>query len=96
MFFNQEQRVIFLFVFYFINIKGDLLYKNHFYKVFQHSCVAAVSENNQPIVLKIHQLIFYKTNKSQTVFPNELFQILPLFTSPRGKNPAHMWQSLPY
>ncbi len=38
--------------------KGDLLCKNHFYKVFEHSCVAAVCENNQPIMLKIHQLIF--------------------------------------
>ncbi len=40
------------------NVKGDLLYKNHFYKLFEHSCVAAVCENNQPIMLKIHQLIF--------------------------------------
>ncbi len=39
--------------------KGDLLCKNHFYKVFEHSCVAAVCENNQPIMLKIHQLIFF-------------------------------------
>ncbi len=39
-------------------IKGDLLCKNNFYKVFEHSCVAAVCENNQPIMLKIHQLIF--------------------------------------
>ncbi len=29
-------------------LKGDLLCKNHFYKVFEHSCVAAVCENNQP------------------------------------------------
>ncbi len=36
----------------------DLLCKNHFYKVFEHSCVAAVCENNQPIMLKINQLIF--------------------------------------
>ncbi len=28
------------------------------YKVFEHSCVAAVCENNQPIMLKIHPLIF--------------------------------------
>ncbi len=38
--------------------KGDLLCKNHFYKVFEHSCVAAVCENNQPIILKVHPLIF--------------------------------------
>ncbi len=38
--------------------KGDLLCKNHFYKVFEHSCVAAVCENNQAIMVKIHQLIF--------------------------------------
>ncbi len=41
-----------------IGLKGDLLCKNHFYKVFEHSCVAAVCENNQLIMLKIHQLIF--------------------------------------
>ncbi len=35
-------------------------------------------------MLKIHQLIFYKTNKSWTVSLNELFQVLPLFTSQRG------------
>ncbi len=40
------------------DIKGDLLCKNHFYKVFEHSCVAAVCENNQPIMVKIHQLFF--------------------------------------
>ncbi len=43
---------------YDFDFKGDLLCKNHFYKVFEHSCVAAVCENNQPIMLKIHQLIF--------------------------------------
>ncbi len=39
--------------------KGDLLCKNHFYKLFEHSCVAAVCENNQPIMVKIHQLLFF-------------------------------------
>ncbi len=38
--------------------KGDVLCKIHFYKVFEHSCVAAVCENIQPIMLKIHQLIY--------------------------------------
>ncbi len=33
-------------------IKGDLLCKNHFYKLFEHSCVATVCENNQPIMVK--------------------------------------------
>ncbi len=37
--------------------------ENHFYKLFEHSCVAAVCENNQLII------IFYKTNKSWTVSP---------------------------
>ncbi len=41
-----------------IFIKGDLLCKNHFYKVFEHSCVAAVCENNQPVMVKIHPLVF--------------------------------------
>ncbi len=36
-------------------LKGDLLCKNHFYKVFEQ--LAAACENNQPIMLKIHQLI---------------------------------------
>ncbi len=39
-------------------VKGDLLYKNHFYKVFEHSCVAAMCENNQPIMVKIHPIIY--------------------------------------
>ncbi len=57
----------------------------------EHSCLAAVCKNNQHIMLKIHQLFFfYKTNKSRTVSQNELFQILPLFTSSRGKSPAHL------
>ncbi len=44
-------------------------------------------------MLKIHQLFFfYKTNKSRTDSQNELFQILPLFTSSRGKSPAHLWR----
>ncbi len=39
--------------------KGDLLYKNYFYKVFEHSCVAAVCENNQPIMLKSTNSFFF-------------------------------------
>ncbi len=39
-------------------LKGTYYAKNHFYKVFEHSCVAAVCENNQPIMLQIHQLVF--------------------------------------
>ncbi len=38
----------------YIFFKGDPLHKNHFHKVFEHSYVAAVCENNQPIMLKIH------------------------------------------
>ncbi len=45
-------------------IKGDLLCKNHFYKVFEHSCVAAVCENNQPIMLKILVRSAFKVQKS--------------------------------
>ncbi len=33
-------------------LKGDLLCKNHFYKAFEHSFMAAVCENNQPINVK--------------------------------------------
>ncbi len=36
-----------------IILKGDLLCKKSLYKVFDHSCVAAVCENNQPIMLKL-------------------------------------------
>ncbi len=43
--------------------KGDLLCKNHFYKVFEHSCVAAVCEKIQPIMVKIHPLIFLYSKK---------------------------------
>ncbi len=32
-------------------VKGALLCKNHFYKVFEHSYVAAVCENNQPVMV---------------------------------------------
>ncbi len=39
-------------------LKGDLLCNNPFYKVFEHSCVAAVCENKQPVMVKIHPLIF--------------------------------------
>ncbi len=38
--------------------KGDLLCKNHFYKRCLNSCVASVCENNQPIMVKIHPLIY--------------------------------------
>ncbi len=34
-----------------------LLSKNHFLKVFD-CCVGAVSENNQPMKVKIHPLVF--------------------------------------
>ncbi len=37
--------------------------KNHFYKVSEHSCVAAVCENNQPIMLRIHLLIYFYLKK---------------------------------
>ncbi len=39
------------------SFKGDLLCKNHVYKVFEHSCVASVCEKNQPVMVKIHPLI---------------------------------------
>ncbi len=42
----------------FIPLKGELLFKNHFDKVFEHSCVASMRENNQPVMVKIPPLIF--------------------------------------
>ncbi len=74
--------------------KGDLLCKNHFYKLFEHSCVAAVCENNQPIMLKIHQLIFLiKPINPEQSLQTSCFRF-SLFTSPRGKSPAHLWHTL--
>ncbi len=45
------------------NFKWKLLCKNHVYKVFEHSCVASVCENNQPVMVKIHTLIFIRSKK---------------------------------
>ncbi len=42
----------------------NLLGKKHFYKVFEHSCVASVSENNQPIMVKINPLFFLNLKKA--------------------------------
>ncbi len=58
------------------------------YKVFEHSWMAVVCENNQPIMLKIHQLSFFikPINHEQSL--QHQFQILPLFTSLREKVPA--------
>ncbi len=41
----------------FCTFKGDLSCKNHFYKVFEHRFVASVCENNQLVMVKMHQLI---------------------------------------
>ncbi len=48
-----------------VKFKGDLSCKNHFYKVFEHSCVAVVCENNQSIMVKksTHSF-FYNINKT--------------------------------
>ncbi len=43
----------------FTSFKGDLLCKNHFIKVFEHSCVAAMCENNMPIIVKSTHKFFY-------------------------------------
>ncbi len=40
-------------------LKRHVLCKNHFYRVFEHSCVAAVCENSQPIMVKIQRLFFF-------------------------------------
>ncbi len=49
---------IYIHIIYIIN-KYILLCKNHLYKVFEHSCVAAVCENNQPIMVKINRLVYF-------------------------------------
>ncbi len=46
-----------------VGLKEDLLCKNHFYEVFEHSCVASVCENNQAVMVKIHPLIFIWSKK---------------------------------
>ncbi len=57
-----------------------------------NSCVAAVCRNNQPIMVETHPLFFLQSKKMiKTVSQNELFQILPRFTSLTGKSPAHLW-----
>ncbi len=38
-------------------LKGTYYYYP-FYKEFEHSCVASVCENNQPVMVKIHPLTF--------------------------------------
>ncbi len=42
----------------YIFFKGDPLHKDPFHKVFEHSYVVAVCENNQPINVKNPQTIF--------------------------------------
>ncbi len=46
--------IFFIYIWLSFSFKGGLLCKNNFYKVFEHICMAAVYENNQPIMLKIH------------------------------------------
>ncbi len=43
----------------FTSFRQDLLCKNHFIKVFEHSCVAAMCENNMPIIVKSTHKFFY-------------------------------------
>ncbi len=54
-----------------VYLQGDL---NHFSKVFEHSCVAAVCENNQP-----------NPNKSLTVSQKKQLQFLPAYTPLKAK-----------
>ncbi len=48
--------------------------QNHFYKVFEHSCVAAVCENKQPCNGPPTH-VFNNPNKSYKVSQNKRFQI---------------------
>ncbi len=52
--------VLYLLYLYFnlFQLDAKAFCKNHLYGVFEHSCVAAVCENKQPIVVKIHS--FFK------------------------------------
>ncbi len=48
-------------------------------------------------MLKIHNIfIFMKPINHEQSLQTKLFQIVPLFTSQRGKSPAHLWRSLRY
>lgn len=72
------------------NINGDLLYKNHIYKAFKHSCVASVCKYSQPIIVKINYFFnfffFLQLHYIKTVSRNTL--ILSLCTChKRGKAP---------
>ncbi len=45
-----------------LRFKGDLLWKKRFYEVFEH--LALMCKINQPVMVKIHPLIFYNLKKS--------------------------------
>jgi len=42
-------------------LKGHLLWKIHFYMVFEHKCVLAVCEKNHPRMIKIHPVVFLQS-----------------------------------
>jgi len=42
-------------------IKGHLLWRIHFYMVFEHTCVLAVYELNHPKMIKIHPVGFLRS-----------------------------------
>jgi len=42
-----------------LDVKGHLLWKIHFYMVFEHKCVLAVCEQNHPRMIKIHPVAFF-------------------------------------
>lgn len=75
-----------------LRLKGPKEYKIHFYKVFEHSCVAAVCENNLPLIVKnplTHFLEFPKIiNSLSTWGVLDYDEIV-------GECPAHLWCSLP-
>jgi len=54
-------------------LKGHLLWKIHFYMVFEHKCVLAVCEQINHRMIKMNPVFFYNLNKSYALSQNELF-----------------------
>ncbi len=66
-------------------------------KVFEHSCVAAVGENNQPVMVKIHPLIFLYSGK-KIIWSSADFVRLPtdkeIIKEIKKKSEISIWQVL--
>ncbi len=63
--------------------------------VFEHSCVASVCENNQPVMVKIHPLIFFLSKKIINSLSEWAVSDSPsVHITTGGEGPVHLWLSL--